>query len=129
MWKLMSGCKSRPDVTGLTFTAIVFLMCALASTTHAQDFNYIANADSITITGYAGAGGDIVIPDTINSLPVTTIRVSAFRGKTNLTSVTIGSSVTSIGDAAFMGCNKLTSITLPNNVTTIGRLHSWVAPV
>ena len=51
---------------------------------------------------------------------VTSIGDSAFRGCTGLMSVTIGNSVTSIGDSAFSGCTGLTSITIPNSVTSIG---------
>ena len=32
----------------------------------------------ITITGYTGSGGDVILPDTINGLPVTSIGASAF---------------------------------------------------
>lgn len=51
---------------------------------------------------------------------VTSIGDNAFNRCTNLTSITIPNSVTSIGDSAFGNCNKLTSITLPNSVTSIG---------
>ena len=45
---------------------------------------------------------------------------SPFKGKTSLTSLTIGNSVTSIGDRAFTECSGLTSLTIPNSVTSIG---------
>jgi len=45
---------------------------------------------------------------------------SAFRGCSNLMSVTIPNSVTSIGSSAFYGCSGLTSITIPESVTSIG---------
>ena len=38
----------------------------------------------------------------------------------DLTSITIPSSVSSIGDNAFRYCSSLTSITIPNSVTSIG---------
>ena len=49
----------------------------------------------------------------------TSIDNSAFFGKTQIRSVTIGNSVTLIGSFAFAGCTSLTSITIPNSVTTI----------
>ena len=63
---------------------------------------------------------EIVIPSTYKSLPVKAIDVIAFGSCTNLTSITIPSSITSIGDQAFAYCSSLTSITIPNSVTTIG---------
>ena len=45
-----------------------------------------------------------------------------FEGCTNLTNITIPSSVTRIERDAFKGCTNLTSITIPNSVTSIGSL-------
>jgi hypothetical protein len=100
-----------------------------------------------TITGYTGAGGEVVIPASIDGTPVTAIGNEAFspdyqgiqsitsvtipnsvtsignyafNGCSGLTSVTIGSEVTSIGSGAFNGCSGLTSVTIPDNVTSIG---------
>ena len=44
----------------------------------------------------------------------------AFEGCSELTSLTIPSSVTSIGWGAFEGCSGLTSLTIPSSVTEIG---------
>ena len=56
------------------------------------------------------------------SLDINTTELNryAFAGCTNLTSITIPSSVESIGQSAFSGCSSLTSITIPENVTSIG---------
>ncbi len=61
----------------------------------------------------------MTIPDTINGLPVTSIRGGAFYNCTSLTSATIATSVTNIGDWAFDGTG-LTSVTIGTNVTRIG---------
>ncbi|MCM1534274.1 MAG: leucine-rich repeat domain-containing protein, partial [Corallococcus sp.] len=45
---------------------------------------------------------------------------SAFSNCSNLTTVTIGTSVQSIGDSAFENCQSLTSVTIPGSVTLIG---------
>lgn len=60
---------------------------------------------------------DLVIPD-----DVTYIGDYAFRGCTNITSVTMGENVTKIGTSAFSGCKNCASITIGENVTSIG---SW----
>ena len=80
------------------------------------------NADgTITVSCYTGPGGVVVIPSTINDLPVTGIGDRAFRDCTNLTNVTIPNSVTSIGQEAFGGCYSLTNVAIPKSVTSIGR--------
>ena len=86
----------------------------------ATDFTYTSSESGITITGYIGPGGDVIIPDTINGLPVVGIATSAFEDCTALTSVTIPDNVTTIGNYAFFGCTGLTSVTIGNGVTTIG---------
>jgi hypothetical protein len=70
------------------------------------------------ITKYAGHGGPISIPSTINGQRVTRIGNLAFSDN-KLTSVTIPNGVTSIGESAFSP-NQLTSVTIPNSVTYIG---------
>ena len=51
---------------------------------------------------------------------VTSIGNKAFKGCSELTSISIPNSVTSIGNEAFNGCYGLTSISLPNSVKSIG---------
>jgi len=82
------------------------------------DYNYTTNNG--TITGYTGSGGAVSIPSTINGLPATSIGSSAFQNCTDLTSITIPSSVTSIGAGAFAGCSKLTSAVFMGNAPSMG---------
>ena len=97
-----------------------------------NDFEYEVDDGKVTITRYKGNGGDVVVPDTIDGLPVNRIGSYAFQGCTSLTSITFGNSLTDIEEYAFQGCTSLTSITLPNSITTIGeyafrRCHSLIS--
>jgi hypothetical protein len=84
------------------------------------EFEFSTSINTITITGYTGAGGAVVVPSTIGGLPVVAIGASAFLNKTTITGITIPSSVTSIGNSAFQSCSNLVGIVLPNSVTTLG---------
>ncbi|WP_321429181.1 leucine-rich repeat protein [uncultured Methanolobus sp.] len=84
------------------------------------DFTYIVNDTSVVITGYVGSSGNVIIPSTIEGLPVTCVGASAFKSNTNITSVTMPDSVTSIGDEAFEDCTNLTSVNIGSGVTSIG---------
>ena len=101
------------DSKGITATQSVSL--SIQDTPYA----YTAGGGTATITGYAGGGGTVKIPATINGLPVTAIGDYAFYGSASLTSVTIPSGVTSIGAGAFSSCGNLASVTIPNSVTGI----------
>ncbi|MEW6236326.1 MAG: leucine-rich repeat protein [Candidatus Omnitrophota bacterium] len=104
----------------LAFCFFLLLISSLPSYSDTfGDFTYTDSGTAITITGYTGAGGAVVIPDTIAGNPVTTIGANAFQNKSAITSVAIPNSVTSIGDYAFEGCSGLTSVAIPNSVTSI----------
>lgn len=77
------------------------------------DFGYTVNGGvNIIITGYAGFGGAVSIPDSINGLPVAFINQTAFYGKSNITSIAFPSSVQSIPAGSFAYCASLSEITV-----------------
>ena len=73
-----------------------------------------------SVTGYEGTPTAVVIPDTYDGLPVTSIGDYAFAYCTSLASVTIPDSVTSIGWGAFAYCTSLSTVAIGNGVTSIG---------
>ncbi len=81
---------------------------------------YSTNGGAITITGYTSppAGLDLVIPPTINDLPVTSIGDSAFL-RISLYSASIPEGVTNIGFQAFDD-SGVSIANIPDTVTTIG---------
>ena len=86
------------------------------------DFTYAVSSDTtaITITGYTGSGGVIVIPDTIDNKPVAAIGDGAFAGQLSLESILILNSVTVIEDAAFSDCTNLSSAYFSGNAPLMG---------
>ena len=102
-------------------TACLLFLLLFSSTSLCAELSYITNGNSITITGSnPQASGSLVIPNSINNLPVTSIGYAAFGNSFGLTSVTLPSSITSIGDVAFYKCSGLTSVTLASSLTSIG---------
>lgn len=89
-------------------------------------FSYEKVEGGVCVTQIVGSGildkipASVVIPDTIEDLPVVAIGTEAFKSRSGMTSVSIPKTVTSIGDGAFFYCIKLTSITLPVNLVSIG---------
>nr|WP_177296266.1 leucine-rich repeat protein [uncultured Blautia sp.] len=62
---------------------------------------------------------EVIIPESIDGVDVTSIGNFAFSECTSLTSISIPDSVTSIGNYAFSKCTSLTSISIPDSVTSI----------
>lgn len=91
----------------LTLFTGVFKPLASARAEISGDYAYIVDGDNATITGYTGKNSGVVIPNTLDGYPVTSICNFAFQNCTFLTSVTIPTSVTSIGEFAFLGCTRL----------------------
>lgn len=114
-------------------------------------FQYaVSDNNEVTITGFNNDRSDIgvpsmdvVIPETIDGMPVTAIGAGAFENKliktvsipvgiktigdnafkscASLAGVTFaGGGLTAIGDSAFQSCQKLAAITLPETLQTIG---------
>ncbi|MBR2446388.1 MAG: leucine-rich repeat domain-containing protein [Clostridia bacterium] len=100
------------------------------------------DGNSMRIVAYTGTMETVIIPETINGLPVTEIGehvfskdetlqhvvipdtvtlidMGAFTACLNLQTVEMSENVEVIGDGAFLGCHSLTEITLPETLHTI----------
>jgi hypothetical protein len=62
----------------------------------------------------------VIIPDTVNGLPVTSIGDDAFVYCDSLSSVTIPNGVTSIGDYVFARCTSLRGVYFQSNAPSLG---------
>ncbi len=86
-----------------------------------EGFITYSNGEENILFGYAGKGGDIVLPENSNGNAYA-IHKNTFYHNDTITSVVIPDSVTSIGDYAFYYCYDMTSVTFGENsrLTNIG---------
>jgi hypothetical protein len=111
IWHFHFGIQCYLERLFKSLLPLLLLLLPLPAVVQAQ-YNYTTNNGTITITGYTGSGGDVIIPSTTHGLPVTSIGLWAFAYCSSLTHVTIPNSVTSIGERAFYYCPSLTTITV-----------------
>ena len=90
-------------------------------TTGSKGLTYTLNSDGrgYTCTGIGTCTETEIVLDTYNGKPVTAIGYEAFRGCSQMTSISIPSSVTRIEQSAFRECTGLTSVVIPKRVTEI----------
>ena len=67
------------------------------------DFTYTIANDEVTISGYTGTDAEVLIPEEIESFPVTAVAVDAFKNNTVMETVVIPACVETIGSSAFEG--------------------------
>jgi hypothetical protein len=95
-----------------------FLSVSVALAETEGDFVYTVAGGEATITGYTGAGGDIVIPSELGGYPVTRIHQNAMLDKM-ITEITFPNTLIEIEGGAFRW-NQLTSVTFPDSLLNIG---------
>ncbi|EDY85060.1 hypothetical protein VDG1235_4694 [Verrucomicrobiia bacterium DG1235] len=133
----------RQESSFWLFASLLIVLLGVPSSLDADTFWYRVVNDEVTITGYEGTEETVIVPDTVDGLPVTRIGVeaflesdsvrsltlgenlerieyAAFRDCTNLEEVFFGDALTSIGEAAFSYCEALQNITLPMWLTELG---------
>ena len=86
----------------------------------AEGVEFEATSTEVTITSYVGSDSEIVLPNTIGGLPITSIAPSAFKNNNTITSLTLGSYITTIGNEAFRNMSELTYISMPASAKMIG---------
>lgn len=91
----------------------------------AADYEYTADDEGVTITGYTGDAVRVAIPEAIDGKPVVALGEMAFY-ETDVTWLSIPDSVTTIGRYCFGGCTLLQTLRLPASLTEIpdGMLES-----
>ena len=86
---------------------------------HDTDGDGITN--HYTVEAASGLGGDVVVPGSVNGIPVTSITdLSSDWLNTNVNSIEIQEGVTEIGEKAFAMTSGLSEVTIPVSLTKIG---------
>lgn len=118
--------KFQKMISGIVCIAVAVSLMTIPGAVLADAMNlenglqYEVYDDDIVITGYDKfAGNEVVIPETIEGLPVTSIGENVFWVCTSVTSVEIPDSVKNIGKYEFSGCFSLTAITVPYDLEKI----------
>lgn len=97
-----------------------------APATQAQ-LTYTTNNGALTVAGFTMFQNNVIIPSSVNGLPVTSIGNFVFSADT-MAFVTIPNSVTNIGAQAFAFCDNLAFVTMGNSVMNIGDLAFYECP-
>ncbi len=90
-----------------------------AQVTAQTEFDYVVQADgTIAITGYHGQNNQVVIPEQIDGVAVTTISSNAFQNS-NFTSLVIPRTMKTIADQAIVNCPNFTTLYFSDSVLNI----------
>ena len=93
------------------------------TSTYRGCFLYVTNStdtNTVTITGYIGSGGNVVVPAMLEEKAVTGIEPWVFQSNSNLTDIALPGTVTNVANSSFYNCISLTNVTIGNGVTSIG---------
>ena len=115
-WSEIPSTMPAHDITvSGAFTQIDFVV---------GNVTYEVTGSDVTLLNGSNYSGDVVISTAIEIngtiYNVTAIAENAFKGNTNINSVTIPNSITQIGDGAFDGCSNLKVINIGKAVVSIG---------
>jgi len=104
------------------YRAVYFDNLVLSQAAVSGTYTYTTENSRTTITGIsADASGAVLVPATYGGYTVTEIGRSAFKDRTNITSITFasGANVTKIGPGAFQGCTGLRWVVLPSGLAAV----------
>ena len=113
----------------ISLSLLLFPLVTMAYEEIGGIYYELSGSEATVVAGTTKYSGSVVIPEDVsynwNLYRVTSIGSAAFSFCSNLTSVTIPSSIKDIGSEAFSFCTSLTSVTIPASVTSIGYGAFW----
>ena len=116
---LNSGCTSVSGKTAHTWNEET--ICVTCQRFKDKGLKFTKRSDgTYMLSDYTGSASEVIIPSAYNGIAVTSIGAEAFYNCTNLTSITIPSSVVQVGDGAFASCGGLKTVTFAGNSQLVG---------
>ncbi|HEY3861892.1 MAG TPA: leucine-rich repeat protein [Verrucomicrobiae bacterium] len=104
-----------------TWNVLVALLLLAAPSVLQAQFTYTTNADNtLTLSGYSGAGGEVDIPSSFDGLTVADIGTNVFAGLLDLSNVVMPDTIVSVGSLAFSECFNLTNVVMSDSLAVIG---------
>ena len=109
--------------------AAITIVSPVVSAQRYGDYEYTVTDGKATITKYHGSDVDVVIPASLDGVPVTNIDLESFKDQSRIKSVKIPEGVTEISEyvpmsgkysGAFEGCTHLEKVELPDSLEIIG---------
>ncbi len=82
-------------------------------------FAYTVHNGGVTLTAYLGKDSEVIVPQTIDGLPVVEIADRAFQNHTELRAVKLPEGIRQIGWFAFSGCALLETVVLPTTLEAV----------
>lgn len=82
-------------------------------------FAYTVSNGLVTVISYLGQDSEVIVPQTIEGLPVVEIADRAFQNNVGLRAVKLPEGIRKIGWFAFSGCALLETVVLPTSLETV----------
>jgi len=119
-WYRDTGLVYQWNFAADTVTANITLYAKWDLDTGTEGLFFTSLGNAYSVSKGTATAAEVVIPAFYEGKPVTHIETNGFSNYTNMTGISIPTSVTSIGNYAFNNNVNLTSIAIPNSVTNIG---------
>ena len=116
----MNKLISIAAAAALMFTAAPAAYSYAADKTDSAALSFTVENKQVCITGCKSSIKELVIPEKLNDMPVTSIGENAFKGNKDISSCFIPDSVKSIDEWAFAACPELANVTIGSGVSSIG---------
>ncbi|MBQ6381192.1 MAG: leucine-rich repeat domain-containing protein [Clostridia bacterium] len=117
----------------MVIVLIASIVSILAIGLTENGFTYTVEDGEATVTGYTNNAANISIPETLGGVPVAKIGDFAFanraeRNGSDISSLTLPSTLREIGEGAFAVNSTASSLIIPENVEYIGAraFHCWI---